>query len=178
MECILAWQKKWIFSRHFCIYRPNPCAYRADFFHFREIWKMSIQAQISKLTRFSRFCRNLPILRYDGADIRRFRKILKNQVFRYFGPQIFRSIFAICSIFSDQNARNLIFPKVFENSSVGVHHTSKWAKSDRISLMWLKLKFEHSQQKQHFLSHFKQLQLKMRCKSCTCVYFVARTLET
>ena len=81
-------EKKWIFFPTFCICRPNPCAYRPDFFHFREIWKISIRAQISKWTRFLRFCRNLPILKYDGAEIRRFRKILKNRDFRHFGPQI------------------------------------------------------------------------------------------
>ena len=82
--------------------------------------------------------------------------------------QNFRSIFAICSIFSAQIARDLIFPKNFENSGIDAHHTSKWANSDRISLMWFKLKSERSHQKQHFFSHFKQFQLKMRCKSWIC----------
>ena len=92
--------------------------------------------------------------------------------------QNFRSIFAICSIFSAQIARNLIFLKNFENSGIDAHHTSKWANSDRISLMWFKLKSERSQQKQHFFSHFKQFQLKMRCESWICVYFAVRALET
>jgi hypothetical protein len=51
-----------------------------------------------------------------------------------------------------------------EKALFQLNHISKWAKSDRNSLIWLKMKSERSSQKQHFFSHFKQFQLKMRCK--------------
>ena len=40
------------------------------------------------------------------------------------------------------------------------------------------MKSERSSKKQHFFSHFKQFQLKMRCKSWICVYLVVRTTQT
>ena len=86
-KCFLP-EKKLIFFPTFSICRPNPCAYRSNFFYFREIWKIWIIAQISKWTRFSRFCRNLPILEYDEAENGNFRKIVKNQDFQHFGPHI------------------------------------------------------------------------------------------
>ena len=78
--------------------------------------------------------------------------------------QNFFCIFAIWRIFSVGNAENLDLLSFFERANVQLHHTSKWANSDRNSLMWLKMKSERSSQKQHFFSHFEQFQLKMRWK--------------
>ena len=74
--------------------------------------------------------------------------------------------------------RNLIFPKKLENSGIDAHHTSKWAKSARNLLIWLKMKSERSSQKQHFFSHFEQFQQKMCCKTSISVFFVVKTLQT
>ena len=76
----------------------------------------------------------------------------------------FWRIFGVGSIFDPHIARNLDFSEVFKNARIVVNHTSKWAKSDRNSLIWLKMNSERSSQKQHFFSHFKPFQLKMRCK--------------
>ena len=78
--------------------------------------------------------------------------------------QNFCGIFAIWRIFSAQNAENRFFSASPKNALFQLHHISKWANSDRISLMWSILKSERSSQKQHFFSHFKQFQLKMRCE--------------
>ena len=64
-------------------------------------------------------------------------------------------------------------PKLFfsrfaiENTKFQLYDTSKWAKSDSISI---KMKSERSSQKQHFFSHFKQFQLIMRCKVLNVVW--------
>ena len=69
-----------------------------------------------------------------------------------------------CSKSEVRNVKNLNFLRAFESFHFQLHHTSKWANSDRNSLMWLKMKSERSSQKQHFFSHFEQFQLKMRWK--------------
>ena len=79
-----------------------------------------------------------------------------------FAQENFLPIFGIWSIFDRHMTRNLHFRKEFENTNIHVNHTSKWAKSDRNSLIWLKIKSERSSRKQHFFSHFEQFQLKMR----------------
>ena len=91
---------------------------------------------------------------------------------------IFCGIFAIRSIFDLQSAENRFLLKSPKKAWFHLHHTSKWAKSDRNSLSWLKMKSERSLQKQHFFSHFKDFQLKMRSKSSIFVCFVVRTLQT
>ena len=78
--------------------------------------------------------------------------------------QNFCAIFAIWRIFSVGNGENRFFLALLEKANVQLHHISKWANSDRNSLIWLKLKSERSSQKQHFSSHFKQFKLKMRCE--------------
>ena len=78
--------------------------------------------------------------------------------------QNFCAIFAIWRIFSVGNGENHFFLALLEKANVQLHHISKWANSDRNSLMWFKLKSERSSQKQHFFSHFEQFQQKMCCK--------------
>ena len=78
------------------------------------------------------------------------------------GRQNFCGIFAIWSIFGVPNVENRFFVSSPENALIQLQHTSIRAKSDRNSLIWLKMKSERSSQKQHFFSHFKQIQLKMR----------------
>ena len=90
----------------------------------------------------------------------------------------FCGIFAIWRLFSTQNARNRFFFVSPENTKFHLDHISKWAKSDRNSLIWLKMKSERSSRKQHFFSHFEQFVLKMRWKVRICLYFVVRKLGT
>ena len=78
--------------------------------------------------------------------------------------QNFCGIFAIWRIFSVGIAKNLDLLSLPERANIQLHHTSKCAKSDRNSLIWLKMESERSSQKQHFFSHFEQFQQKMCCK--------------
>ena len=90
----------------------------------------------------------------------------------------FCSIFAIWRLFSTQNAQNRFFSILLRNTKFQLHHISKWAKSDRNSVIWLKMKSGCSSRKQHFFSHFEEFQLKMRWKVRIRVYFAVRKLET
>ena len=58
------------------------------------------------------------------------------------GPKIFLRENRFWSKSGAQNAQNLDFSKIFESCHFQLHHTPEWAKSDRNSLMWLKLRSE------------------------------------
>ena len=60
------------------------------FFSFSKNLKNRNPSSDFKMNQFSRFCRNLSILKYDGAKNGNgnFRKFLKNQDFEHFGHQI------------------------------------------------------------------------------------------
>ena len=76
----------------------------------------------------------------------------------------FCGVFANWSLFCGQNARNCFFFVWPGNTKFHLDHTSKWAKSARNSLIWLKMKSERSSRKQHFFSHFEEFVLEMRWK--------------
>ena len=90
--CFLAPLNIFLISRHF-IWDAEISAYPGwELLIFRKSRKSRMSAQISKWATWARFCRNLPILEYDEAENGNFRKIVKNQDFQHFGPQIsFRS---------------------------------------------------------------------------------------
>ena len=58
------------------------------------------------------------------------------------GPKIFLGENRFWSKSGAQNAQNLDFSKIFEICHFQLHHTSGWAKSNRNSLVWLKLRSE------------------------------------
>ena len=85
-----AGKKNFRFVSHFS-YGGEIWAWPAPRFFIAEILEINRRsAQISKITRFSRFCRILLILKSWGAEIRNFRKIFENVDFRHFGTHICR----------------------------------------------------------------------------------------
>ena len=144
----LLWQgKKLIVFSTFSICRPNQCPYRSDFLYFRELWKISIRAQISFWPRLARFC---PIWDMMELKMEPFESRKKIKIFDILEPVfaaetiiahlILCGILVISNIFDLQNAENRFLLK--SPGKAWLHHISEWAKSDRISLIWLKIKSE------------------------------------
>ena len=62
-----------------------------------------------------------------------------------------------CSKSAVQNIENLDFFAAFESFHFQLHHISEWAKSDRISPIWLKMKSELGLRFFRFLENIKNL---------------------
>ena len=58
------------------------------------------------------------------------------------GAQILMGDYGFCSISDAQNVENLNFFQFFESFHFQLKHIPEWAKSDRNSLIWLKLNSE------------------------------------
>ena len=162
----LLWQEKnWSFSRHFpfagqihayiaqifYIFEKSEKSQSELRFHFEPDWRDSVgfcpfwDMMELKMEAFES-CEKIKI--FDILDCRFAAEAI-------IAHMIFCGILAISSIFDLQNAENRFLLKSPEKAWFVLHHTSIWAKSDRNSLIWLKMKSERSLQKQHFFSHFK-----------------------